>query len=666
MLDLVPAPSQSAQATDLLCATIHSQQLLIARLVATLQERERAPLPAAPPDAKQREQLRPWLADHLKAHQDHDIPPALLADIEGRLAGLPIEDIITVVEAGGGDRGRGVAPLYRAWIAANPASPHVFVAWYNLAVALTRADRKAEAVAAFQNVLAARPGFIPAATGLGAVLEALDRKEEALAVWQQALQPDDARVALFTNRGRVLEQMGRLEEAEQAYRSCLLTSPDQRSVAYQFVHLRQTMCEWPVLEADLPALPPPALMDAAGPLTVLALSDDIALQAQAGRNWIERFTTPVTPWLAPAEGYRHDRIRVGYLSSDFRRHAMAYLIPELFERHDRSRFEMFGYSNGRDDGSEIRQRIIRSFDHWRDIEPMTDEEVARAIRADEIDILVDLNGLTSGERTRVLRFKPAPVQATYLGYIGPVPLPELDYMFCDPVVVPPHRAAEYQPTPCYIGPFYQANDTRRAIAAAATRAEAGLPEDKFVFCCFSKHYKISEAMFAAWMTILSRAENSVLWLAGDHAPSERNLRAHARAHGVDPARLLFATRTPPEIYIRRLALADLFLDTFPYNSGTVASDALRMGLPLLTLAGESFVSRMATSLLTAMDAPDGIARSLPEYIETAVALATDRDRHAAFRAALGGGQWERTLGNMEAFTAEYEHTLQRIVRRPGA
>ncbi len=292
---------------------------------------------------------------------------------------------------------------------------------------------------------------------------------------------------------------------------------------------------------------------------------------------------------------------------------------------------------------------------------------ARRIRADEIDILIDLNGLTTGARVQVLRWKPAPVQATWLGYVGPVPLPELDYLFCDDIVIPPAVGPEYAPRPLAIAANYQANDGKREIGPAMTRADVGLPDDRFVFCCFANHYKITEAMFGAWMEILRRtatgARDSVLWLTADNAWSRVALCEQAAAHGVDPARLIFTGRVGPAEYMARLALPDLFLDTFPYNSGTVASDAIRMRLPLLTLSGRSFASRMAGRLLEAIGAGQGITRTLPDYVETAIGLAADAPRYRAYKAFFHDQAWRRGIGGIEAFTAEFETSLLAIARR---
>ena len=375
---------------------------------------------------------------------------------------------------------------------------------------------------------------------------------------------------------------------------------------------------------------------------------------------MRRKLTPAPERLSPARGYRHERIRIGYLSSDFCRHAMSYLIAELFERHDRERFEVFGYCITLDDGSDLRRRVIGAFDHFVSLRSLSDEAAARRIRQDEIDILVDLNGLTSGSRMQILRWRPAPIQATYLGFIGPVPLPELDYLFCDSIVIPPQTEAAYGPRPLYIAEIYQANDSRRTIGAPSTRAKAGLPEDRFVFCCFSNHYKITEAMFAAWLEILGRAGNAVLWLVADNKWSCRNLQLRAVAAGIDPARLIFAGRVDPSEYMARLALADLFLDTSPYNAGTIASDAIRMGLPLMTLWGQSFASRMAGRLLAAIGAGRGIASTPAAYVETAVTLATEPQAYAAYKALFTEARWAATIGDIAGFTAEFEATLLRV------
>ncbi len=590
-----------------------------------------------------------------------DPEAAPLASAMQALHHTTFEQIVQAAERIGSNRGHPhVITLYRTWIAIHSGGArNLHAAWFNLGVELSRSQQAPDAILAYRTALALKPDFAEAAINLGLQLEQSGQTEAALQSWAQALQPDAARVALINHRGRLLEQAGRLEEAEQALRSSLLTDPEQPDVIQHWVHIRQKMCQWPVLDQSV-GLSRQMLLESCGPLAALALSDQVAVQHGVNGRWIGRKTTPIEGRLSPEQGYRHGRIRLGYMSSDFCRHAMSYLIAELFERHDRDRFEIFGYCSSPEDGSEIRARVVAGFDRYRPIRALADEEAARLIRSDEIDILVDLNGLTAGSRLQILRWRPAPVQASYLGFIGPVPLPELDYLFCDEFVVPPALAAAYAPEPLYVARTYQANDSRRAIGAPTTRARAGLPEDRFVFCCFSNHYKITEEMFDAWMLILARAEHAVLWLTADNAWSCRNLRRRASSWGIDPDRLIFADRTDPADYIARLRVADLFLDTFPYNAGTIASDALRMGLPVLTRTGQAFASRMASRLLHAIGAERGITPSLESYVDRAVALATDPREHAAYRSMVSEARWSDTIGDTAGFTAQLEASLIRV------
>ena len=579
-----------------------------------------------------------------------------------RLATISFGDLLTMVDPIGTNKGdRQVIDLYRNWIALQGAGGRqAHAAWFNLGAEWGHAGEIENAILAYRTALGLRPDFVPAAINLGLLLERRGDAKQALACWSEALQTDESRVLLINQRARLLEQLGRLDEAEAAMRVSLEAQPDQPDVIQHWLHIRQRMCEWPILNDTIRGLSQAALMANCGPLAALALTDQVAVQAQVAADWIERKIPPAAEHLAPAGGYRHERIRVGYMSSDFCSHAMSYLIAELFERHDRSRFEIHGYCTSPEDGSAIRQRVIAAFDRFTIIKTMTDEAAARAIRADEIDILIDLNGLTTGTRMAILRWRPAPIQATYLGFIGPVPMLELDFLLCDEFVIPPAFAALYQPTPLYVAPNYQANDRKRVIGDPMSRQAAGLPDDRFVFCNFSNHYKITEAMFGAWMEILRRVEGSILWLVADNAWSGDNLRARASEAGVDPERLLFCGRVAPDKYMARLAVPDLFLDTSPYNAGTIASDAIRMGLPMVTLSGESFASRMAARLLRAIGADAGITESLDQYVETATALATQPDLLARYRSVFTETNWAATIGDIATFTFHYEESLIQI------
>ena len=603
-----------------------------------------------------------WLDGVLATLASEGATPGDTEEGRLRLEDVSFNEILAALNRAGPGLGAAAhIDFYQRWIAANPTSQLLWAAWFNIGVACAQAGNNPNAAIAYSNTLALRPDMHAAAVNLGLMLEASGQPEQALAAWQRATQPEEVRVALEIQQGRLLEKLGRLEDAERMLHRVLVTDSTQKDVLHHWLHIRQKMCLWPVVTRSVPGFSDAELIRSCGPLGVLALTDDIDLQQDAAAAWINRKIGPASRRLAPEIPYPHERIRIGYMSSDFCSHAMSYLITELFERHDRGRFEIFGYCSSHEDGTQLRQRVVAAFDHFRIIRTLSDEQAAQVIRDDEIDVLIDLNGITDGSRLAVMRWRPAPIQATYLGFIGPVPLPELDYLLCDNMVIPPEHAAAYHPQPLAISQIFQANDSKRTIGRRMSRAEAGLPEDCFVLCCFSKHYKITEEMFAAWMSILRQTERTVLWLAQDNVYSQANLIAAARRAGVAEERLIFSARADPDLYMSRLGLADLFVDTFPYNSGTVASDAMRMQLPLVTLCGQSFVSRMAASLLHAVGASQGITTSPVKYVETVVRLVNDPAAYAQYRALFTVQAWNDSIGNIERFTAEFEDTWSRVV-----
>ena len=582
------------------------------------------------------------------------------------LQGLAFTDLLPLVERlKGAGKQAAVVPLYSSWLAANAGlSPHLFAAWFNLGVEFSLGGDDANAITSYKNALVIKPDMYQAALNLGLQYERKGDLNLALETWRGALQPDEARTALLNHRGRTFENLKRYGEATETLFASLLTDPKQPDALHHWVYIRQRMCDWPIYDNRIPGLSAQDVIDCTGPLSILAAFDDIALQNRHVKDWLDKKAPPAVPRLSPENGYAHDRIRVGYMSSDYCTHPISYLMAELFERHDRSRFEVYGYCSTKENDSDIRRRIIASFDKFVSIINLTDDQVAQRIRQDEIDILVDLNGLTLGTRMFALRARPAPVQMTYLGYIGSIPLPELDYMLCDEFTVPKRLFDSYHPTPLYIPGNYQANDTKLPVGPTPTRAVAGLPDDKFVFCCFSNNYKITDYIFDAWLTVLKRTANSVLWLLADNEWARRNMVARAQAQGVAPERLIFAERVQPEDYLGRLPLADLFLDTHPYNAGTTASDALRMGLPLVTLCGECFASRMAGSLLHSVGLEWGVASTLDEYVEKAVEAANSPAKYREIRQAVSGDVWRRTIGNIEEFVPRLEGVFQSVLKRP--
>ena len=581
------------------------------------------------------------------------------------LSFVEIQELTGAAKAAG--RTDAVVPLYSSWIDVNGQnSPQVYAVWFNLGVELSSSGDIDNAITSYRNALVLKPDCYPAAINLGLQLESKGQIDSAIETWAQALQPDDARTMLLNHRGRVLENLKRFKEAESLLFTSLLTNPDQSDVIHHWLYLRQKMCAWPVFGPPIPGMPHEELVNRMGPLSLLALVDDLAFQDRFVAEWLRRKAPPSMPRLSPEQGYAHQRLRIGYMSSDYCNHPISFLMAELFERHDRSKFDIYGYCCSPEDGSDTRKRIIAGFDHFTRIGGLSDEQLAHKVREDEIDILVDLNGLTAGTRFFCLRWRPAPVQVTYLGYIGPIPMPELDYILCDDFAIPPEQAAAYHPAPLYIPGLYQVNDTKLPVSPIPPRAAARLPEDRFVFCCFSNNYKITEDIFDAWMSILKRADNAVLWLLADNSWAHDNMVERAKLRGIDPERLIFTDRVPPPEYLARLALADLFLDTFPYNAGTTASDALRMGLPVLTLMGKTFASRMAGDLLRTIGLDWGITTSIADYMEKAVEAAGNPAKYREIRKRVSGDAWRKTIGNIEAFMPRLEGVYQQIAKRPPA
>ncbi len=554
-----------------------------------------------------------------------------------------------------------VVLLYRTWleICSTKGGP-IYAAWFNLGVQLAAMGDEENAITCYRNALALKPDFHMASINMGLTLERLGRLLEALESWDRAVQPNEARTVLLNHQGRLMEDRKLFGPAHEKLRISLLTDPTQSDVIQHWVHLRQKMCQWPVYNtAMIPDLPLNVMKRFSGALSALALTDDIEEQNELVRDFLERKFPGPQPRISPVAGYGHKKIRLGYLSSDYCMHPVSYLTAELFERHNRDQFEVYGYCATRDDGSAVRARVLAAFDKYTLVRDMTDEQLAQTIRNDEIDILIDLNGITQGTRLAALRWRPAPVQLTYLGYIGGVPMPELDYMVADEFVIPKDRADRYHPKPLYLPGSYQVNDSKLPVAAPMTRAQVGLPEDKFVFCCFSNNYKITEEIFDCWVKVLLQVPNSVMWVMADNEWSRGNMSARMAAAGIDLSRLIFAGRVDPPQYLSQLRCADLFLDTFPYNAGTTASDALRMGLPMVTLSGQSFVGRMAGSLLHAIGKEQGIVGSYEEYVERAVFLANNPEPYRAYRSGLDTA-WVEKLGNIDQVAGNMEQLYRSI------
>jgi predicted O-linked N-acetylglucosamine transferase (SPINDLY family) len=559
--------------------------------------------------------------------------------------------------------------LYEQWLA-HAHSPLAYAVWFNLAICHSGIgdDRRAEGD--YLKAIALNPGYIEARLQLGALYERQGRADDALATWQAILTnvPDlpaneTLHVQTLNFIARLLEHGKRLPEAAAVLTQSLQHKSDQPAVTAHWVHVRQKLCRWPVWQAfDSVTVEQQKRHTSA--LTMLGASSDPAELLAAAQRFVDGRVPANLARLSDPAGYPHRRIRIGYLSSDLCTHAVSMLTAELYELHDRSRVEVYAFSWSREDESPLRARVVGAMDHYVRIDRMTDEAAARTIRDHEIDVLVDLHGLTQGARPGILAWRPAPVQVTWLGFPGPTAIPGIDYVIADAFVLPPELEPHFTERPLRMPHTFQINDRRRVTGAPTDRAAHGLPAQAFVFCSFNSTAKITPDMFAAWMRILRRVPDSVLWLLAEETETGDNLAREAASQGVEGNRLVFADRVPTADYLARLPLADLFLDTAPFNAGTTASDALWAGLPLLTCAGRTFCARMAGSLLHAIGLPELVTHTLADYEELAVALATDGARLAALRRRLAENRDSSPLFDTPRFVRDYEDLLASVVRRP--
>ena len=527
----------------------------------------------------------------------------------------------------------------------------------NLGNVYLKLGRLDEAALAYREALRLRPAFPLALSNLGLALAQVGRLDDAVTLYCHAITADPAWPDAYHNLANTLNEQGHTARALEAYRQAVILKPDFAEALAALVHLQRHACDWDGLAANEQALLDLVRHGGAriAPLILMSLAgaglDD---QLVAARRWAEPLTVPVPARLPPPPRRQEGRLRLGYLSADFHAHATAYLTAELFEVHDRSRFELFGYSFGPDDGSPTRRRLEEGFDHFVDLRALGHAEAAARIRADGIDILVDLKGYTQNARSRILAYRPAPLQINWLGYPGTMGAEFIDAILVDAMVAPPEDQRFYHERLVALPDCYQPNDSRRPIAPAPSRSDCALPEAAVVFCCFNNSFKLSPAFFDIWARLLLAVPGSVLWLLAANELVETNLRREAAARGLDPARLVFAPRLPLTQHLARYRLADLFLDTLPYNAHTTASDALWAGLPVVTVRGATFAGRVAASLLNAVGLPDLIADSAEHYEALALALARDPARRAALRRQLSETRATAPLFDSRRFTAAIE------------
>jgi protein O-GlcNAc transferase len=535
----------------------------------------------------------------------------------------------------------------------NPADPAVLA---HYAHALMAAQKMGEALAAYDRLLAMQPANFEAHYNRGVILSQQQKHEEALAALDQALRLQPNAAAAHFNRGVVLAELERHREALESYDRVLALDPGYAPALANRAMVALSLCDW---DRVAQFSPEQAVM-LAPPLTFLGLFADKSLQLACASGTARTLAPKPMPPMWKGERYAHDRIRLAYVSADFREHAVAFQLAPLVERHDRARFQVIGISTGLSDDSAIRARLIKGFDRFHDFAGLNSDEIARRLREMEIDIAIDLGGHTGLSRLQIFSHRPAPVQATWLGYPGTTGAPFMDYLIADATVAPSEDQPFYSEKLVQLPDTYFPTDPARAIGITPSRADEGLPEQGFVFCSFNNAWKITRPVFDVWMRLLAEIPQSVLWLKQPPADTRANLEKAATARGIDPARLIFADNADLDVHLARHRLADLFLDTLPYNAHATAADALWAGLPVLTCRGEAFAGRVAASLLNAVGLPELVTENLADYEALALALAREPARLQALKDRLAHNLPTAPLFDADRFRRAIEDAYVRM------
>ena len=560
------------------------------------------------------------------------------------------------------------AALYEAWLA-NGTAPLRHVAGFNWGAVLSQLGRNEQAEAAYVLALQAQPGFAPAHLNLGHLCERRGDVEPALTHWRAvfgAVPPptQDHLLHALNNAARLLEIQRRYPEAEALMRRSLEVKAGQNDVIQHYVHIRQKQCAWPHYLPVGEVMPNQLLMGTSL-LATMGISDDPALQLLSSVRFVnDKVPKPPPVALHTQMPPRSGKLKIGYLSGDLHMHAVGLLTPELFELHDRSKFEVWAFCWTPESPQPVfqrqRQRILKAMDHHVRLAGVDDTTAARLIAQAGIDVLVDLQGLTSGARPGILVQRPAPVQVSYLGLPGTSAVPGVDWMLADRYVMPPELLPYCTERPLHLPHCYQVSDRQREVAPRPSCARYDLPEDAFVFCSFNNNHKFTAEMFGAWMRIVAAVPGSVMWLLADNDAARENMLRRADAQGVARERLIFAPRAAPPEYLARFQLADLMLDTFPFNAGTTASDALWMGLPIVTRSGRTYISRMAGSLLCAIGLPDLVTDDLPAYERLAITLGRQPQRVASCKRYLAENGRNSPLFDLPQIVRDIEAHFERL------
>jgi len=556
-------------------------------------------------------------------------------------------------------------PHHKKAVELAPNNPE---AWLNYGKAFSDLNAYEEALSIYDKALIINPGYAEAFLNKGATLKELKRYEEAIVCAESALRINPNLAEGWVNKGVALKEFKRYEEVISHYEKALSLKSEIDWLNGELLHTKMKLCRWSGFTDNLENITNRLMANEkiANPFPLLALTDGVSLQRKCAEIYAQE-KYPFNPALGPITKTKRlegEKIRIGYFSADFHNHATGYLMAELFELHDKQKFEIFGFSFGPLKNDEMRQRLEKSFNKFIEVGDKADVEISQLSRDLNIDIAVDLKGFTQDARMGIFSNRAAPIQVNYLGYPGTLGADYMDYIIADETLIPDHLQLGYSEKVVYLPDSYQANDSKRVIADKKfTRQELGLPETGFVFSSFNNNYKILPAIFDSWMRILNTVEGSVLWLFEDNNFATESLKNEAEKRGIDSNRLVFAKRMSLPEHLARHQQADLFLDTFPYNAHTTASDALWAGLPIITLMGESFASRVAASLLYAINLPELVTTSQAEYELLAIELAANPLKLNSIKQKLTKNRLITPLFNAQLFTKNLEATYMQMYER---
>ncbi len=580
---------------------------------------------------------------------------------------LSVTDLFGYAEARSAAGARAEAvEVYKAWLAYNEAHPLTHLVYFNYAVTLRQAGDLTGSIHALRAALTVEPKFGQAQINLGRAYEDAGLGVLAIQQWRSFIDltaestPDKVghRVMVLQHIGRVMENAGLLEDAEPYLWQAIELRPDKLETGQHWSAIRQRLCKWPILTPS-EHVSLRQLIDALSPLALGSYADDpifqLAKAYRYNKSLVGRPDTSGHPRKSVArKSGTGTRLRIGYVSSDLRDHAVGFALREVLELHDKNRVEVYAYYCGDPVANDPTQnRMKAAIDCWREIGPMTDEAAARQIAADDIDILIDVNGYTKHARTRIFAYRPAPVIVNFCGYPGSMGSPFHQYMITDELVVPEENRVYYSEAIKYI-PCTQPVDRKRFIAEKPSRKEAGLPEKAFVYACFNGMQKITQATFGQWMQILAAVPNSVLWLLTGGDNVDQRLRDLAKVAGVEPERLIFAPKAGNAQHLARVGVADLFLDTFPYGAHSTAADALTVGLPVLTYPGKTFAARFCHSIVHAAGLPELICSGPQDYVARAIAYGRERKALQAVRDQLAARRETSVLRDMPGLARRLE------------